>query len=96
MTEFARFDGPDWGAGTVCWSAYVSNEGVETRTTNGGLGGDVHNLEHLGFEPDDKPTQEEIIDSWIQWSQEDGIDDTTDIYLVDEKSGFHLIENPYV
>lgn len=95
MIEFARFDANSF-SGTVCWSAYVSDDGIETRTTNGGMGGDIHSLEHLGFEKDENPTHEEIIESWIQWAQESWVENPTDIYLIDDlydaESGFHLIQ----
>ena len=83
MTEFARFDGYSFGAGTESFIAYVSRDGISTRTRNGGLDADEFSLKFLGFDEDESPTHPEILDSWVQSMNESSVDDSMEIYFIE-------------
>lgn len=85
MIEFARYNGSIFGAGTERFIAYVSRDGISTRTRNGGLDvdADEFSLKFLGFDEDESPNHPEIIDSWVQWMNESSVDDSMEIYFIE-------------
>ena len=83
MKEFARYNGSILGAGTESFIAFISRNGISTRTRNGGLGADEFSLKFLGFDEDEILTHPEILDSWVQSMNESSVDDSMEIYFIE-------------